>query len=39
MTKYICNKKIKNDKSNKVTDLKDISEAAWNFVLAIYKSE
>ena len=38
MTKYIYNKKIKNSKSNEVTNLKDIDEVAWNFILAIYKS-
>ena len=38
MTKYIHNKKIENSKSNEVTDLKDISKVAWNFISAIYES-
>jgi len=31
-------KKIENNKANEVLDLKDIGEAAWNFISAIYNS-
>jgi len=39
LAKYIKNKKINPDKSNNIEDFKDIGEATWRFVTAIYKSE
>jgi len=39
IAKYIQNKKINTNKSNNITDLNDIGEAAWNFLLAVYNSE
>ena len=36
--KYILNKLIEGDKANDVKDLKDIGEAAWSFISALYKS-
>ena len=38
MTKYILNKKIENNKANKINDLKDIDKVAWKFISTIYKS-
>jgi len=38
ITKYIENKKIKNNKANEVPDLKGIDKAVWNFISAIYNS-
>ena len=39
MTNYIKNKNIESNKINNVLDLKGISEVAWTFISAIYKSE
>ena len=39
MTNYIKNKNIEFNKINNVLDLKGISEVAWSFISAIYKSE
>jgi len=39
MTKYIKNKKIENNKANKVSDLNSINKATWKFIFAIYNSE
>lgn len=39
MQKYILNKSIVGDKANKVKDLKYISEVAWWFISALYKSQ
>ena len=36
IAKYIKNKKIDIAKSNNIEDLKDMGEAAWNFVSSIY---
>ena len=38
MTKYIKNKSIEPNKANNVLDLKDIGEAAWNFISTLYNS-
>jgi len=38
MTEYIKNKSIENNKKNNVTDLKEIGEAAWNFIASLYES-
>jgi len=37
--KYIKNKSIEQNKTNDVPDLSGISEVAWNFISAFYKSE
>ena len=39
MNNYIKNKNIESNKINNVLDLKGISEVAWSFISAIYKSE
>jgi len=39
MTKYIKNKKIENNKANKVSDLNSINKTIWKFIFAIYNSE
>ena len=39
MAKYIENKKINSAKANDIKDFKDISEAAWKLLLAIYNSK
>ena len=39
MMKYTLNKKIERDKANDINDFKDISEAAWYFILYLHKSE
>jgi len=39
MTNYIKNKSIENNKTNDVTDLKEIGEAIWNFITSIYNSD
>jgi len=39
IARYIENKKIDSFKSNNIKNLKDIGEAIWKFVSAIYKSE
>ena len=36
--KYIKNKSIEQNKTNNVPDLSGISEVAWNFISAFYKS-
>jgi len=36
--KYIKNKSIEQNKTNDVPDLSGISEVAWNFISAFYKS-
>ena len=39
MAKYIKNKKINVNKSNKVSELRGIGKATWKFLSAIYNSE
>ena len=38
MTNYIRNKKIKANKANDITNLKEIGEVAWNFIDSLYYS-
>ena len=38
MTNYIRNKSIDCNKSNNVPDLKRMSKAVWNLILAVYDS-
>jgi len=38
MQKYILDKTIENNNANSIKDLKDVSKAAWRFILSLYKA-
>jgi len=38
IAKYISNKQINSDETNKLDNFNDIGEAVWNFISSVYKA-